>query len=114
MAGRLAAGLGGWLAPGTTWRAACLGPIPDRGSAAIVTRLFGVRDLALAAGVAQPNPEVRRAALFAGIVIDSLDAISGAVGVRAGAPKPALVGVSAGALLLAALGASAWGDLERR
>lgn len=81
--------------------------MPDHGSTAIVTRLFGVRDLALAVGVAQPDMELRRAALLAGLVLDSVDALSGAAGVRGGAPKSALLGVSAGALLLVVLGAVA-------
>lgn len=86
--------------------------MPDGGSTSVVTRLFGVRDLALAVGVAQPNPDVRRAALVTGLVLDSLDAVSGAIGVRGGAPKTALIGVSAGALLLVGLGAAALKELQ--
>ena len=114
VAGRGAAGLGGWLAPNVTWRAAGLGAMPDHGSTAVVTRLFGVRDLALAIGVAQPHAEVRRAALLTGLALDSLDAVSGAIGVRGGAPKSALVGVSAGALLLVGLGVVALRELDAR
>ena len=80
----------------------------------MVTRLFGVRELALGLGVAQPQAELRRAALLTGLVLDSLDAVSGAVGVRAGAPRSALLGVSGGALLLVGLGVLALRELHDR
>ena len=91
--GRVVAGAGAWVAPDLTWRAAGLGQLPDGGSSAVVSRLFGVRDLALAGAAAVSPPEVRRAALLAGIVIDSIDAVSGFLGVRGGAPRGAWVGL---------------------
>lgn len=42
-----------------------------------VTRLFGVRDLALAVATAQPDPDTARTALRADVVIDSVDTVSG-------------------------------------
>lgn len=98
------AGTGAWLTPATTWRLTGLGALPDPGSAVVVTRLFGVRDLALAWAVAQPDRRLRRQALRVGVVIDGVDTVSGILGQRGGAPRASLIGVSAGAAALACLG----------
>lgn len=110
---RATAGAGAWLAPDTTWRLVGLGPLPDRGSTATVTRLFGVRDLALAWAVAQPDARLRRTALATGVVIDSVDAVAGVLGARGGAPRASILGVSVGAAALALLGVVAFAESER-
>lgn len=110
MSARLLVGLSSWLAPRTTWRLVGLGSPSDRGSSDAVTRLFGVRDLALGLALLQPGPGARTAALRTGVVIDSVDTVAGLLAVRAGAPRPSLVGVAAGAALLATVGLLALRD----
>lgn len=102
--GRALAGAGAWLAPATTWRLTGLGALPDPGSSVVVSRLFGVRDLALAWGVAQPDRRLRQQALRVGVVLDCVDTVSGLLGQRGGAPRASLIGVSAGAAALVGLG----------
>lgn len=107
---RLVVGTASWLAPRLTWRAVGLGAPSDAGSSDAVTRLFGARDLALGLALLQPDPAARRAALRAGVVVDSVDTVAGLLAVRAGAPRPSLVGVAAGAALLATAGLLALRD----
>lgn len=102
--GRALAGAGAWLAPATTWRLAGLGALPDPGSPVVVTRLFGVRDLALAWGAAHPDRRLRQQVLRVGVVLDGVDTLSGVLGQRGGAPRASLIGVSAGAAALLGLG----------
>ena len=108
---RTAVGVGGWLAPRTSWQAFGLGECPaDLPSAVVVNRLFAVRDLAFGLGLRHPDPAVRRAVLQAGIAIDAVDVVASAVGVRRGAPRASLLGVTAGAALFVVLGAVALGE----
>lgn len=100
----LAGGLS-WTSPRLSWRAAGLGHPEDvTPSTGLVARLFGARDVLLAQGVLSSEPAVRRAALQAGIVIDSVDVAATLIAVRGGAPRTALVGVAAGAALFVGLG----------
>lgn len=69
-----------------------------------MARIFGVRDFGLGAVVHHPDPSVRKAVLQAGIVCDSADVVASLIAVRAGAPRTALLGATAGAGLFAALG----------
>lgn len=104
-ASRAAVGASTWLAPGPSWRTFGLGSLSEAGpSAGVVSRLFGVRDLALGLGVRHPDPAVRRAVLQAGVAIDSIDVVASLVGVRRGAPKATLLGVAAGAAVFVVLG----------
>lgn len=114
---RAAVGVGTWAAPSASWRLFGLGDLAPSGpvataagSAEVMTRLFAARDLVLGAGLRHPSPDVRRAVLQAGIAMDLVDATASVIGVRRGAPARSLVGVTAGALLLAALGAAALRD----
>lgn len=104
---RAAVGIGSWLSPSLTSRLFGLGSLKDDPRAAVVTRLFGVRELALALTVQHPNPDVRRTALQAGVAVDSLDVIATLIAVRRGAPKVILLTFGAGAALFAGLGVAA-------
>lgn len=108
---RAAVGVATWLAPGASWRTFGLGRLDAAGTAApsagVISRLFGVRDIALGLGLRHPDPQIRRVILRVGIAIDVVDTVASLLGVRAGAPKASLVGVAAGAALLGALGAIA-------
>ena len=73
-----------WLNPLHGGRAFGLGRISEDPATAFVARLFGVRDLALGQAVRHPNPEVRRAALQAGVVIDSVDVVAGLIALEEG------------------------------
>lgn len=109
---RAAVGATAWTAPRTTLRLTGLGPAtrgPEDATAStdVVSRLFGVRDLALGLAVLQTDPHLRRAALALGVAVDLVDAAASVQGVRRGAPPASLLGVAAGALLFAGLGAGA-------
>ncbi len=103
---RMAVGAGTWLTPAGSMRLFGLGRMPagSAASVALVGRLFAARELALGLAVHQPDPGLRRAALQAGVVIDSVDAIASLISVRSGAPRAVLVGGALGAATFAALG----------
>lgn len=99
---RLAVGLAGWLAPRTTARGFGLAHA-ERGL--YVTRLFGSRDLVLGAGLLSATGSREQTAVEAGIVIDTLDVVSGLDELRRGRIGPwALVSAVGGAVLFAGLG----------
>lgn len=104
---RGAVGAGTWLSPAASWRVFGLGHDGPDPSAAIIGRLFGVRDLALAVAVRHPDPAVRRAALQVGVAADGADVVASLLGLRAGAPRATLLGVGAGAALFVAMGLAA-------
>ncbi|MGU3435891.1 hypothetical protein ACNHUS_23075 [Actinomycetes bacterium M1A6_2h] len=107
---RSSAGAISWVSPKNSWRVFGLGPMSEPGSAGGVTRLFGVRDLALGVALQHRNPDVRRASIQAGMVIDVADVAASLLAYRAGAPGRSLLGVAAGASLFVGLGA--WGLRE--
>jgi len=100
---RSAVGAGTWLAPGTSGRAFGLGDQLGDPGPAIVARLFGVRDLALAQALRHPSQEVRRAAVRWGALMDAVDVVSTALSLRRGASRRAAVLVGAGAAAFAAI-----------
>ena len=105
---RTGVGIGSWLAPTTSWRTFGMGAMTGDGSSALMTRLFAVRDLALGLAVARSRAETRKTVLRIGVAVDLTDAVAALVAVtRDGAPRASLVGVGAGALFFAALGARA-------
>ena len=104
---RTAVGIGSWASPSLTSRVFGLGPLGKDPGAGAITRLFGVRELALAQALRHPNPDVRRAALQAGVAIDSIDAVATLIAVRKGAPRIILLTFAAGAALFAGLGVAA-------
>lgn len=109
---RAFAGALSWISPRHAWRTFLLGSMPADGSTGLISRLFGIRDVLLAAGLRHPDASVRRAVLQAGIVIDSADIAATALAVRSGAPRGTLLGVAAGAGLFVAMGAAALADTE--
>lgn len=102
--GRLFAGGISWVSPRHSSRIFGLGPLNPRDGSSVTARLFGVRDIALALAAQHSNPDVKRLALQAGIVIDAADVAGNLLSVRAGAPKASLLGVAAGAALFVGLG----------
>ena len=101
------AGSGSWASPKLAWRTFGIGQLDDDPRPALATRLFGVRDLALAMAIKHPSNEVRRAALRVGIAVDAIDVVASLIAVRKGAPRSTLLGVTAGAALFVALGVAA-------
>ena len=101
------AGALSWVSPDTSWRTFGLGRLAGTGadapSARVISRLFGVRDVALGLGLRHPEPAVRRAVLQAGLAIDLVDVVASLRGFAQGAPRATLLGVTAGAALIAAL-----------
>lgn len=108
-----AVGVLSWIAPDVSWRVFGLGRLDGTGAAApsarVMSRLFGVRDVALGLALRHPDPAVRRAGLQVGLVIDLVDAVASVRGLAQGAPRGSALGVTAGAALLAGLGAVALG-----
>lgn len=109
---RSTAGLISWVSPAHSWRVFGLGSMSQTGSAGAVTRLFGIRDVALGMALHHPSSEVRTAAVQAGVAIDALDVAASVLGRRAGAPASSLLGVAAGASLFVALGVTLLSDTE--
>lgn len=103
-------GTASWAGPALSWRTFGLGPMDGSPSAALMTRLFGVRDLALGLAVRHPNPETQRAALQIGVAVDAVDLLAGSLAFRRGAPKASLVGVGCGAAVFVGLGLTALAD----
>jgi len=104
---RMFAGGFTWASPAISSRLFGLGAIAPGGSPGLVARLFGIRDFVLGAAVRHPDPSVRKAVLQAGVVCDSADVVASLIAVRAGAPKTALLGATAGAGLFVAIGLTA-------
>ena len=110
---RTAVGAGMWLAPGRSARLFGLGPALDQADPALVGRLFGVRDIALAQALRHPDPQLRRQALRLGVAVDTVDVVASLVAALRGGRRSGLVGVGAGALLFACTGLVALRDAER-
>ena len=105
---RAAAGVTSWAHPRFAYRTFHVGRDAEyTAGAGTIARLFGMRDLVLAAAVQHPEPAVRRAALQAGLLVDTADVAASVLGVRRGAPTGSLVGVAAGAATFVAIGAAA-------
>ena len=103
---RTAIGAGVWLAPRLSGRLFGLDPEANP-QAPYLGRLFGVRDVALAAGLAGSD-EQRARWLRIGIACDLADALAGLLAGRRGQlPKRATVLVTATALGAAAMGIAA-------
>lgn len=104
---RTAIGAGVWVAPRLAGRLFGLDP---KGNPQLpyVGRLFGVRDLALAYGVATSTAPQRTLWLRIGVACDLADAAAGLLGRRSGdLPKLATVLVTATAVSAAGLGVAA-------
>lgn len=106
---RLGVGLGGYALPRATGRTFGIDPA-DNEQAPYITRLFGVRDLALAWGATQTTPAARRTWLQAGVACDLADVASAALGGRAGyLSRPTAIAAGTVAAAAAALGLVALG-----
>jgi hypothetical protein len=108
--GRTAIGAGTWLAPRLSGRLFGLDASANP-QLPYIARLFGVRDAALAVGLASSSGAQRSLWLRIGIACDLADAAAGlAAGRRGELPKPATVLVTAAAVGAAALGILALND----
>jgi hypothetical protein len=104
---RAAVGVGAWATPNVSGRLFGLDPASNP-QAYYVARLFGARDLALAAGTLTTEGEARRRWVQLGLACDLADAAAGYIAGRTGVlPKPAAIMVTCVALLAAGLGAAA-------
>ena|SRR5947209_4484058 len=104
---RTAIGAGAWLAPRLSGRLFGLDPDANP-QASYLGRLFGVRDVALGAGLRSSSGAERQQWLRVGIACDLADAAAGVLAGRAGVlPKRATVLVTATALMAAAMGVAA-------
>ena len=104
---RAAVGVGAWATPNLSGRLFGLDP-DNNPQASYLGRLFGVRDLALAAGTLSAEGADRRRWLQLGLACDLADAAAGYIAGRTGVlPKPAAVMVTGVALVAAGMGAAA-------
>jgi hypothetical protein len=93
-----------WVSPRASWQTFGLGAIEGDPRAGVITRLFGVRELALGQALLCPDPTVRKAALQTSVVVDSVDVVASLIALRNGAPKAIAITFVAGAGFFVALG----------
>jgi hypothetical protein len=104
---RAVVGVGAWATPNVSGRLFGLDPVSNP-QASYVGRLFGARDLALAAGTLTTEGEARRRWIQMGLACDLADAAAGYIAGRTGVlPKPAAIMVTGVALLAAGMSAAA-------
>jgi hypothetical protein len=101
---RAVVGVLSWVSPSASWKAFGVGAIGGDARPPLVTRLFGVRELALAAGLQSSEPAVRKAVLRAGLVVDGADIVASIVALRKGAPTWIWLTFVAGASTFIGLG----------
>jgi len=103
---RAAVGASSWLTPRAAGRTFGLNAAANPQSP-YLARLFGVRDLALAAGYMGAAPPARRHWLMVGIACDLADVAAGVIGTRAGylskTSGAMVTGAAVGAVVLGAL-----------
>ena len=99
---RAAIGVGAYAAPNLTGRLFGLDPEANP-QAAFVSRLFGARDLALAAGTLGSEGPARRQWLAIGMACDAADALAAYLAGRDGT-LPKAAAVLSGATALSAVG----------
>lgn len=109
---RTAVGITMWASPRRSGSAFGLGQALAQPDAALIGRLFAVRDVALAQTLRHPDPQVQRQALKVGVAIDAVDALGSLLAAARGGRPTGLLGVGAGALLFVGLGLAALGDAE--
>lgn len=104
---RAAVGVGAWATPNVS--AKLFGLDPDNNpQGSYLGRLFGIRDLALAAGTLSTDGAEQRRWIQLGMACDLADAAAGYIAGRTGVlPRPAAVMVTGVALVAAGLGAAA-------
>jgi hypothetical protein len=110
---RAAVGAGAWLTPNLAGRLFGLDPVGNP-QLPYIGRLFGIRDVALAAGLAQSSGEDRKLWLQLGMLCDAADAVAGLLAGRSGqlsklstvlVTAPAVMGIGLGVAALQAEGA---------
>ena len=101
---RALVGILSWVSPSASWKAFGVGAIGADARPPLVTRLFGVREFALAAGLQSPEPAVRKAVLRAGLVVDGADIVASIIALRKGVPKWIWLTFVAGASIFIGLG----------
>ena len=101
---RALVGIVSWTSPSASWTTFGLGAVGSDARAPLITRLFGIRELALAAGLRSPDPAVRRTTLQAGLVVDCADIVASIIALRKGAPKRIWLTFVAGAATFIGLG----------
>src|SRR3954466_6160350 len=100
-------GTSAWLAPNLTGKLFGLDPVSNP-QAAYLGRLFGIRDVALAAGTLGTDGDARRKWVQLGLVCDVADAAAAYLGGRNGTlPKPAALMTGVTALVAAGMGVQA-------
>jgi hypothetical protein len=110
---RTAIGAGSWVAPGFAGRLFGLDAVANP-QLPYLGRLFGVRDVALGAGLRFSSGQSRRLWLQLGIACDAADAVAGLIAGRNGQlSKVSTVLVTAPALLGIALGVAGLQALEQ-
>jgi len=107
-------GIVSWVSPSASWKVFGVGTIGTDARAPLVTRLFGVRECALAVALQSPEPAVRRAALRTGLVVDGADIVASLISLRKGSPKWIWLTFVAGASAFIGLGIAALAEEERR
>jgi hypothetical protein len=101
---RAAVGVGALVRPQLVYR--CLG-VNAGADGDTVARLFAIREVAVAAAALQPDPTGRRLGLAAGVLVDSVDVVSVAMGSRHGVSATGAVLIGGAAALYAVAGAYA-------
>lgn len=108
---RFATGVTAWLAPTKTARWMGLGSGRQQ---PLTAQLFGSRELTLAAAIMDPSPQLRARALQLGLLVDGLDVLAAAGGIRRSTlSTPGAVIAGGGAALFAVLGVAALAIEER-
>ena len=104
---RLVIGVSAWLFPGLAGRLFGLDPAGNP-QAPYLSRLFGVRDVALGLGALQSSGEARQRWLQLGVLCDAADTAAAGLGRRGGyLSTPAAVLVGAPAVAATAMGVQA-------
>ena len=101
---RALVGILSWVSPLASWKVFGVGAIGADARPPLVTRLFGVREFALAAGLRSSEPAVRKSVLRAGLVVDGADIVASIIALRKGAPKWIWLTFVAGASIFIGLG----------
>jgi hypothetical protein len=92
------------LSPSLSGRLLGLSDVGDEPRSALLARMFGVRDVALAAAVAESRIMPRRRALQVGLACDLADVLSAAISRRRGLSLRGTVMMGGGAVVFAVLG----------
>jgi hypothetical protein len=107
-------GLLSWVSPSASWTVFGVGAIGADSRNSLLTRLFGVREFALAAALQSPEQAVRVAALRTGIVVDGADIAASLLALRKGSPRWIWLTFVAGASAFIGLGVAGLAEERRK